>query len=189
MLYSRLMDTCASGGGLRGFSLLETLIALVLVGIAMTGLVVTFAGSGQLGVMGRRQATAMAIARSWASQLSHADYADARIANANTANDGDVADSTSQFEKSTVATSGAAAPDWTSPTVYNQFGGTAGAGDEAYTIYVNVAPVMDPVNVTQEMGRMIAVIVRFHVGGANRRAVALGYRYNPTAVGVGNLPL
>ena len=48
---------------------------------------------------------------------------------------------------------------------------------------------MDPVNVTQEMGRMIAVIVRFHVGGANRRAVALGYRYNPTAVGVGNLPL
>ena len=54
-------------------------------------------------------------------------------------------------------------------------------GDEAYTIYVNVAPVMDPVNVTQEMGRMIAVIVRFHVGGANRRAVALGYRYNPTA--------
>ena len=67
------MDTCASGGGLRGFSLLETLIALVLVGIAMTGLVVTFAGSGQLGVMGRRQATAMAIARSWASQLSHAD--------------------------------------------------------------------------------------------------------------------
>jgi len=75
------------------------------------------------------------------------------------------------------------------PATVRERSGTAGAGDEAYTIYVNVAPVMDPVNVTQEMGRMIAVIVRFHVGGANRRAVALGYRYNPTAVGVGNLPL
>src|SRR6267378_3447178 len=56
----------------RGFSLLETLIALVLVGLSMTALLVAFVASGQFGVLSRRQATALALASSIAGQLNYA---------------------------------------------------------------------------------------------------------------------
>ena len=58
----------------RGFSLLETLIALSLVGVAMTGLLVAFVGSGKFGVLSRRQANAMALGRSIASQIDAAPW-------------------------------------------------------------------------------------------------------------------
>ena len=60
----------------KGTTLLETMIALVLVAVAMTGLIVAFVGSGQFGVLSRRQATAMAVARSIAGQLDHAPWTD-----------------------------------------------------------------------------------------------------------------
>src|SRR4051812_32608635 len=54
----------------RGFSLLETLIALILVGVSMTALVMAFLNSGKYGVLSRRQATALILARSQAQVLS-----------------------------------------------------------------------------------------------------------------------
>ena len=164
----------------RGFSLIETMVALLIVAIAMTGLVVTFVGSGKFGVLSRRQANAVTVARSLASQLSHADYADLRLANTNTANDINFADPNGVFASDTVPT-GADAPDSTL--------GPVTVGNETFTAYVNVSPQVDPNVAGLEMGRYIAVIVTYHVGRANMRAVVIAYRYNPAAVGVGQIPL
>ena len=172
----------------RGFSLLETFVALALVAIAATGLVVAFVGSTKFGVLARRQANAVALARSVAGQLTRAAYTDTRLANNNTQNDTTFADPNGLFSLPTLPT-GNDAPDSSL--------GTFSVGSEQYDVYVNVAPLMDPVNVTLEQGRQFAVIVRYQVGrrgtsnndGTYMRAVVLGYRYNPANVGVGQLPI
>jgi prepilin-type N-terminal cleavage/methylation domain-containing protein len=178
----------------RGFSLLETLIAMLLVGMSMTSLVLAFVATGRFGVLSRRQANAIALARSIAGQLSRAPYTDTRLVNNNTQNDASFADPNGLFALPTLP-SGADAPDNTLPN--------STLGSETYEVYVNVAPLMDPVNVTLEQGRQFAVIVRYRVGneyrigttqnytnvGTWRRAVVLGYRYNPANMGVGQLPL
>ena len=171
----------------EGFSLLETTIALVLVAFAMTGLVLAFAGSGKFGVLSRRQANAVALARSIVGQLSRAAYGDPRLANNNDQNDGAFADPNGLFASRALPT-GNDAPDSAL--------GTFTVGSESYDVYVNVAPLMDPVTTTLEQGRQFAVIVRYQVGdrqntneGTFMRAVVLGYRYNPVNMGVGQLPL
>jgi prepilin-type N-terminal cleavage/methylation domain-containing protein len=176
----------------RGFTLLETLIALSLVSVSMTGLVVALGSSSKYGALARRQATAMTVARSQVETLSHAPYNDAtdlRLANTNTGNDGgdakgtalQIADPAGKFASATVP-GGTDAPDFTFPNQVQ-------VGDEKYDVFVNVRPVADPVNGT-EMGKQIAVIVRYKVGAQWMRAVALGYRYNPAVVGVADgLPL
>jgi prepilin-type N-terminal cleavage/methylation domain-containing protein len=183
------MTKCRSQAG---FSLLETLIALMLVGVAMTGLLVAFAASGQFGILGRRQATALAIARSVSGQLSKIAYSDPLLANNNALNDANIGDPNGLFAQATLPTS-SDAPDSTmaSRTV----------GNETYEVYVNVALQMgdgtwDPT--TLEIGRVYAVIVRYQVGSTGTqnamdahymRAVSVGYHYNPAAVGTGSLPL
>jgi len=168
----------------RGFSLIETLIALTLVGMAMTGLLVAFVASGQFGVLARRQATALMVARSLAGTLSRAPYTDTRLVNNNTSNDASTAfaDPNGLFAQATLPASGDPnAPDVTTTSVT--------VGNETFEVYVNVSPQMDPVNITVEQGRQFAVIVRYKVGSQFMRAVALGYRYNPATIGVGQLPL
>ncbi len=172
--------TLARNKRCRGFSLIETLVAMSLVGIAMNGLVVTFVASGQFGVLARRQATAVAVARSIAVTLSHAPYADARLANSNANNDIAFADPDGLFARAAFPT-GNDAPDGSL--------GNVSVGDESFETYVNVAPQLDPANAAVEQGRQFAVIVRYHVGSKYMRAVAIGYRYNPAVVGVGTLPL
>lgn len=169
----------------QGFTLLETLVALALVAIAMLGLGLTFSAGGKYGALARRQANAVILARGLAAQLSHAAYSDARLANNNAGNDATFTDPNSLFAQSALPT-GADAPDGSL--------GTFTVGNESYTAYVNVSPQFDPTNSTLEMGRYIAVIVRYRVSTGSgdatyMRAVAVGYRYNPTAVGVGALPL
>ena len=171
----------------RGFSLVETVTALVLVAFAMTALLLAFGSSGKFGVLGRRQANAVALARSFAGQLAAQPYTSALLVNSNTQNDASFADPNGLFALATLP-SGNDAPDVSglAPLVL---------GTETYEVYVNVAPLMDPVNVTLEQGRQFAVIVRYRVGNPNtpdgtwRRAVVLGYRYNPANMGVGTLPL
>ena len=176
----------------RGFSLLETLIALVLVGLSMTALLVAFVASGQFGVLSRRQATALALASSIAGQLNYAPYNDARLVDNNVQNDTNFADPNGLFAlPSLPASTDPDAPDSTLP-VQN-------VGNESYEVYVNVVPRMGDGNwdpTTLEMGRSFAVIVRYSVGrgvdgsgGRFMRAVALGYHYNPAAVGTGTIPL
>jgi type II secretory pathway pseudopilin PulG len=170
-----------------GFSLLETFVAMTLVAIAISGLAVAFIGSGKFGVLSRRQANAVSLARSIAGQLDRAAYADPRLANNNTQNDSTFADPNGLFALPSLPTGNDAADSAL---------GTFNVGSESYDVYVNVAPLMDPVNVTVEQGRQLAVIVRYQVGnrpssndGTFMRAVVLGYRYNPANVGVGQLPL
>jgi prepilin-type N-terminal cleavage/methylation domain-containing protein len=161
-----------------GFTLLEVLVAMALLAIATTALIFAFGASGQLGVLARRQATAVAVARSLAGQLALADYADARIANSNTGNDASFADAAALFARATLP-SGTDAPDATLAAV--------NVADEAYEIYVNVKPDLDGTGT--EQGKDFAVIVRYQVGSVWARAVLLGYRYNPNAVGVAGMPL
>jgi len=160
-----------------GFTLLEVLVALVLVGLSMTTLVIAFVASGQFGVLGRRQATALMLARSQASSMIHAPYADPRLANPNAANDATFADANALFAKSTLPTGGDA-PDVILANVT--------VGSETYEEYVNVAT--DPVGAAagSESGLFFAVIVRYKVGGRYMRAVAIGYHYNPPVIGLGN---
>jgi len=175
--------------GSRGFTLLETLIALSLVSVSMTGLVVAIGSSSKFGALARRQATAMTVARSQAEALSHSPYGDPRLdTTKNTANDGDdFADPTGAFAKGTVATTGAHAPDVTLP---GQVVIGSGPNPEAYDVFINVRPVADPTVAGVEQGKQIAVIVRYKIGAQWMRAVAISYRYNPTAVGVADvLPL
>jgi prepilin-type N-terminal cleavage/methylation domain-containing protein len=181
----------------RGFSLLETMIAMVLVAFAMTALVLAFGSSGQVGVIGRRQANAVALARSLAGQLSMAAYTDARLVNSNTQNDATFADPNGAFAQTTLPSgSDVDAPDYKYPDADPDHpAGLYFVGSESYFVYFSVAPVMDPVNVTLEQGRQFAVIVRYQMarpgstGGTFRRAVVIGYRYNPVNMGVGQLPL
>ncbi|HET9752696.1 MAG TPA: hypothetical protein VFP52_07035 [Myxococcales bacterium] len=156
----------------KGTTLLETMIALVLVALAMTALIVAFVGSGQFGVLSRRQATAMALARSIAGQLDRVSFTDPRIQNTNLLNDATFADPNGLFAQSALPT-GNDAPDFTLPAQ------TVGA--ESYEAYVNVAA--DP------NGRLLAVIVRYRVGSKWMRAVAIGFHYNPVLVGTGAVPL
>jgi prepilin-type N-terminal cleavage/methylation domain-containing protein len=177
----------------RGFTLLETLIAMSLVSVSMTTLVVAIGSGSKFGSLARRQATAMTVARSQAEALAHAPYGDPSIANTNTGNDGDdFADPSGAFASGALATTGANAPDYVMPSAV--FIGADPAAvpkidGEQYDVFVNVRPVLDPVN-SSEMGKQIAVIVRYKIGAQWMRAVAIGYRYNPSSIGVADgLPL
>lgn len=167
----------------RGFSLIEVMCAMMLFGVAATGLLVAFVASGQFGVLSRRQATAMAVARTISGQLSRVAYNDARLNNVNAGNDASIGDPNGLFARAALPT-GNDAPDSTLPVQT--------VGTENYEVYVNVALQMgDGVwdLTTLEMGRLYAVIVRYRVGQAWMRAVAVGYHYNPAAVGTGTIPL
>ena len=170
----------------RGFALLETFVALLLVAGAMTALLVAFVGSSKYGVLARRQATAVALAQSLAGQLNHVDYTDPRIANNNALNDASFADPAGLFALPTL-------PTGADPNAPDASLGTFTVGIESYDVYVNVAPLADPVNPGLEQGRQFAVIVGYRVGSGSgatyMRAVAQGYRYNPAPAGVGTLPL
>src|SRR5581483_9858890 len=133
----------------RGFSLLETMIAMVLVAFAMTALVMAFGSSSKFGALGRRQANAVALGRSIAGQLSVAAYTDARLVNNNTQNDATFADPSGFFAQRTLPV----APD---PNAPDNTIGAVTVGNETYQVFVNVAPLMDPVNVTLEQGRQFA---------------------------------
>jgi prepilin-type N-terminal cleavage/methylation domain-containing protein len=166
----------------RGFSLLETMIALVLVAIAMTALLLAFVNSGKYGVLSRRQATALMVARTLAEQSTRAPFTDSRFTNNNTGNDATFADPNGVFASRALPT-GADAPD-----------GALGAvlvGTESYDVYINVAPQndTDTAGTTALDGMQFAIIVRYKVGNTFRRAVALGYRYNPANMSVAQLPL
>jgi hypothetical protein len=116
----------------------------------------------------------MAVARSLAGQLDHAPWTDARIQNTNLSNDPTFADPNGLFARAALPT-GNDAPDVVLPA--------QNVGDETYEAYVNVAP--DP----SGNGRLLAVIVRYRVGSKWMRAIALGFRYDPTPVGTGPVPL
>ena len=162
----------------RGFTLIEVMIALVLLAIGMTALIAAFVSSGQIGVLGRRQNAATSIARSIAGTLQFAAYSDPRLANVNPANDATFADPNLLFAQPALP-SGVNAPDVTI--------GVFTMNNENFTVYVNVSPDVDASGI--EQGKDFAVVVRYRVGTIWARALAQGYRYNPAANGGAGLPL
>jgi prepilin-type N-terminal cleavage/methylation domain-containing protein len=166
------------GRAARGFTLIEVMIALVLLAIGMTALIAAFVSSGQIAVLGRRQNAATSIARSIAGTLQLAAYSDPRLANSNPANDATFADPNLLFARPAVP-SGVDAPDVTI--------GVFSMSNENFTVYVNVSPDVDASGV--EQGKDFAVVVRYRVGTVWARALAQGYRYNPAANGGAGLPL
>jgi prepilin-type N-terminal cleavage/methylation domain-containing protein len=166
------------GPAARGFTLVEVMVAMVLLSIGMTALIAAFVSSGQIGVLGRRQNAATTIARSIAGSLQLAPYSDPRLANVNPANDATIADPSSLFAQAVVP-SGANAPDATI--------GTYSMGGENFYVYVNVSTDVDG-NGT-EQGKDFAVVVRYHVGTVWARTLVQGYRYNPAANGGAGSPL
>ncbi|MFL5451446.1 MAG: prepilin-type N-terminal cleavage/methylation domain-containing protein [Myxococcales bacterium] len=177
----------------RGFTLLETLIALSLVSFSMTGLVVALGSGAKYGALARRQATAMTVARSQAEAVAHATYSPVRdpsLVNKNNLNDTDAqfADPAGAFAAATIP-AGDGAPDSSLGSVFIGQDLSRSIQGEQYDVYVNVRPMNDP-STGSEMGMQIAVIVRYKIGAQWMRAVALGYRYNPAAMGVADgLPL
>ena len=161
-----------------GFTLIEVLVALALVGFALTGVLGAFVASEQLGASGRRLAEASSLARSIAGTLALAPYADPRLADNNTGNSASLADPKGLFAGAAVPT-GADAPDGAL--------GSFTVGNDAFDAWVNVSPEVDANAV--EQGRQFAVIVRYRVGASWGRVVVLGYRYNPGANGAGTVPL
>jgi len=173
--------------GSRGFTLLETLIALSLVSVSMTGLVVALGSSSKFGALARRQATAMTVARSQAATLSHAPYPTVAVptilSDTNPGNNVNASfgDPNARFASATTPT-GNDSPDASL--------GQIKVGSEPYDVFLNVRPVADPSNALVSQGTEIAVIVRYKIGAQWMRAVAIAYRYNPTALGVADaLPL
>jgi prepilin-type N-terminal cleavage/methylation domain-containing protein len=176
----------------HGFTLLETLIALSLVSFSMTGLVVALGSGSKYGALARRQATAMTVARSQVEALAHATYSPPApgLGNTNNLNDTDdqFADPAGAFATATIPTTNGA-PDSSLGSVFIGQDLVRSIPGEKYDVYVNVRPMNDP-STGGEMGMQIAVIVRYKIGAQWMRAVALGYRYNPAAIGVANgLPL
>ena len=168
--------TCRSLPRSGGFTLLETMIALVLVAMSMTSLVMAFGAASRFGVLTRRQANAVALGRTRAAILSTLLYTDARLTVTSGNTLATYADPTGQFAQSAVPT-GSTAPDW--PTSGTQ---TINSNGEIYELYVNV--VADGTS-----GKDFAVITRYRVGGTWARAVVLGYRYNPAANNIAWLPI
>lgn len=161
----------------RGFTLAETLIAMVLVAFSMTALVASFTASSRLGTLTRRQANAVAIGKKWVAALSTAAWNDARLVNNNTNNDANYMDPQSLFALDTLPT-GNDAPDWpTGGAVQTE---TDPSG-ENYEIYVNVAPFGN--------GKDFAVIVRYSVGAVRARAVVQGFKLDLATIGARGLPL
>lgn len=161
----------------RGFTLLETTIALVLVAMAMTTLVMAFGASSRFGVLTRRQANAVSLARTQAAMLSTLPYTDARITVTSGNTLATYADPSGAFAQSAVPT-GTNAPDWPAAGVVQ----TLTLNGETYEWYVNV--VADG-----SSGKDFAVVIRYRVGTTWARAVVLGYRYNPAANNVSWLPI
>ena len=150
----------------------------------MTTLLIGFGASGQIGVLGRRRAQAIAIAASQAAQIRRSIYngatVDARLTNANANNDAAYADQLHVFASATTPT-GNDAPDVSV--------GDVTVGNDTFSVFINVAADMDPDSPGTEQGRAFAVIVRYHAGAKYDRAVVVGYRYNGAVNALKVLPL
>jgi Tfp pilus assembly protein PilV len=158
------------------------MIALLLVAVAMTALLLAFISSGKYGVLSRRQATALMVARTLTAQMTRAAWGDVRFANNNLGNDTTFADPNGVFANAALP-SGADTPDTALGPVL--------VGNESYDTFINVSPQNDADTTGNTVldGMQFAIIVRYKVGDKYMRAVAIGYRYNPANMSVAQLPL
>lgn len=170
--------------GDRGFTLLESMIAIGIVLLAAMGLASAYVQGVGLTGDSRRKTQAVAIAQDLLNNIALWDYTSAALANATTSNDADIADTARAFEttadplasgladhgEATLTGLGAA---WTGlPT--SALGGV-------YERYWNVVYIDTNSDGTADLVE-IAVIVRWQQSGTWRRIVLLGAKTNPAAI-------
>ena len=161
----------------RGFTLLEPVVAMLVMLIGAVGVL----GLHQIGVTvngdARRMTRATAIAQDLLSQIETWDYTDARLANSNTANDGNIGDSSFAFEVASPPADHGESDLTLGGATFRGIPASGLAG--GYERYWNVAyPDDSNANSTPD-GARIAVIVRWPQGAGWRRVVLLGLKRNP----------
>ncbi len=175
----------AAGRGGRGFTLIESLVAMVVLLVGAAGLMGLFATGMQMNGDARRLTRATAIAQDLVNNIGTWPYQDdvagTPLANTSTTNDADLGDTAAAFEtdpdplghgladhgEADLAALGAA---WTGASA-------ADLGSE-YQRYWNVAYVDTDGDGVNDLVQ-IAVVVRWPHGGGWRRVVLLSAKPNP----------
>ena len=185
--------------GERGTTLIEALVALVVLLIAALGTMALHAQGQRMEAESRGITRATAIAQDLMSQIATWAYADPRLANANTANDKDFADTANLFETQTpppfdhaeadltlngLSFNGIQGPGSAVPVAY--IGAPCAAGAlGCYERYWNVSSTDAAGNLIDANangvpdGVHVSVIVRWYEGANLHRVVLVGFLVNP----------
>ena len=160
----------------RGTTLLETMIAMAVMLVATVGTLSMNVQHLRMNGEARRVTEATAIARDLVENISTWPYGDARLANTQSGNDGDIADDAFKFEGAVTSS------DYDHAEADLTAGGASWTGlpsRAGFERYWNVAyPDDADLNGTPDAVR-VAVIVRWQVGGGWRRVVLLTTKVNP----------
>jgi len=162
-----------------GFTLIEVMVAMVLLLITALGLVGLASQGNAMNADGRRMTRATAIAQDLVANVELWAYDDARLANATTANDTDLGDADGHYETDP-------SPGADHDEAHLRLGGgawlgiaTADLAAGSFERFWNVAEVDDwNANGIPDMKR-IAVVVRWPHGSSWRRIVLFTTKINP----------
>jgi prepilin-type N-terminal cleavage/methylation domain-containing protein len=180
------MTTRTQAPSQRGFSLIESMIAIAIILLSATGLAATYVQGVNMTGDARRMTQATAIAQDLVNNIAYWTYSEAAgapLANVTTANDADIGDTAHAFQ--TVADplgSGLADHGEADLTAM----GTAWTGvpqaelNGVFQRYWSVAYLDSNGDGVNDMAQ-IAVIVRWQQGGGWRRVVLLTAKLNPAA--------
>jgi type II secretory pathway pseudopilin PulG len=167
----------------RGASLIEAMVAMVVLLVGALGMMSLHSTGVRMQNESREITRATAIAQDLLNQIQSWEYADARLANANTTNDLDVGDDAQLFS----------APGTTPPFDHAEAdlgagwtgipaAGLAAGGFERYwnvSTTDRTGALIDAGGNGVADGMRIAVIVRWPQGGTWHRVVLHGFKVNP----------
>jgi type II secretory pathway pseudopilin PulG len=172
--------------GERGVGLIEVMVAMMVLLVGATGMMSLHSTGLRLQSEAREITRATAIAQDLMNQIQSWEYADARLSNANAANDRDVGDDAQLFNAYGTT------PPFDHAEVDLAAGGAGWTGIPAETLavggferYWNVTTSNDdgtPIDTAGNGlvdGMHIAVIVRWPQGGIWHRVVLHGFKVNP----------
>ncbi len=171
--------------GERGTTLVEAMAATVVLLIVATGLLGMYTQQLRMTGDARRVTEASALAQDLVENIAQWSYNDARLANTNTANDGDIGDTAYRFEAASPPADHGEADLTAGGAVWN--GLPARAGFERYwnvsdKDYTNPGLLLDSDGNGVADGLRIAVIVRWPQGTGWRRLVLMTMKPNPAEV-------
>jgi len=156
----------------RGTTLIEAMVAVTVLLVVALGTLGLHGQQLKMNGDARRTTEASALAQDLVENISLWTWGDARLANANTANDADYADRAGQFE--------AANPPFDHAEADLALGTWNGLPARlGFERYWNVADVDDADGNGVPDARRIAVIVRWPSGAGWRRVVLLTSKLNP----------
>lgn len=167
----------------RGATLLEAMFAMAVLMVGAAGLAGLQRQSAFFMGDGRRAARAAAFGQDLVNQIELWDYADGRLSNASTKNDGDLGDSAGAFE-STADPIAAGIADHGEKDLGASFTGLAADALRANGMerFWNVATPDDANGNGVPDALRVAVIVRWPAHGGWRKAVFMVTKINPADV-------